>query len=616
MTESQFFTIASLICLMGILFASAFAYRGKYNPIRTDSKPKSYHKVFGWIFIGLATLQMAVSIIWFLNIQFPESALNVISANSIVHDSSTSLMFGYPTLPQRFCLSMFAGVFACMGFALYFLKYKPSPTKNSGKIGKSILYLIAWILYVNSWQIHYFDFWDVVKPLLYFIILGVLFRKSKSISVPEMGVPMNNTDMADSASIESIHIDSDSITTNNIKKDLQSSSTSNINKAEDKTRNYFKLFAIIGFCIIIANNLVLVCFQYSGIGIEHNNYRNQKYSSYNSDGYRNSVTITAPYLFDGYIYDNIARARPFRRLPQVINEKFDDYNSGIIVFDAGRSLMHEEIAAQFLGDLYAYSELFYANEFCWNGRNFGRPSFHYWREGQNGDLYCSVVFTYYDKIILILSHGNDSTECAKMNQLLCSAISLYDYNSAYSINEDTFTGINLALMLVALALFVTGFLLQIKGKGGWKTLPNNQAKVIAYLNLFYLFGWAVFAIFIGTDNYSDYFSIAWPLYIVFWGLITLLFSYILKTIDKPYSEFYLIPNWVKSILSKYGLNTKLYYRLVLLLIFWPFFYLAILPVFGFIPSIYFASMSAISSIALLILKTIKWIKYGKGIKVE
>lgn len=617
MTESDFIGRLIMIVIMGLLFIFAFLNRASYNVADKRGKTPLFGKVLGWILCVLSVLQLAGSIFWLLRIDFPTDSLIAINRNSIIRPPSVSLIWGYPTSQQLFSLNMFTGFFACLAFGLYFLKFKKSNTKVIGKIGKFSLYLVAWVLFVSSSDIHYLDFWDIAKPIMFIIVIAILFRPKnkddKKTTSLQSAQPSNIVEVRPAETDKVTDVCECIVASNTVEKETD---TTCADKPKD-TKPYFKVFTIISFSFVLLGNIFFFSFKHTGINIEtSDSYSYSRHDKYNSDDYKNSVVVKDYDRLNGGVNGNVQRAAPFDNLQRVM--KMGDGESGFLVYESSYNLNDSDVAKSYLDNLFTDSEEFGSGFFTdWNCRVLNRPAFSYYFYDYAGIYKTAVVLTHWDKIILILTEGESMEECNRKINSIVSSISLYDYNHSPSISAMDFTRLNVSAMILSLLIFFLGIFLQLKQEASWKSSANKRSRFIIILNSCYVAGWIIFVSLLTTQNCREvYEELIWPLLILFLAIATILFGYQLKVINKPTNEFYLIPHWLKSKFAIYGLNTQLVYRLLLLFLLWPFYYLALLPVVGFIPCIYVASVAALIGLLLIVLKTIKWIKAGKGIKVE
>lgn len=189
--------------------------------------------------------------------------------------------------------------------------------------------------------------------------------------------------------------------------------------------------------------------------------------------------------------------------------------------------------------------------------------------------------------------------------------------------EFEFQVINIVAWIFILSILSIFLIKKEKSIGWFTSCINKQSKVIAILNICYLMGWLIFSIILVLSINEFIEQEIWAGFILVWLIICTILNYTIKMSVEPKSEFYLIPKWLKKILVRRNLNTKLVYRIILLFIVWPFFYLCLVPVVGFIPCIYTACASGILGLILCcipafnwIKQVFNWIKQGKGVKVE
>lgn len=178
----EHFIFRLIFCFIsGLLFIAAFNRLAISHPTSTVQQSNKKVRWLGWLFSILATFQLIAFVIWYTKVYFPGETIEpLIPLDGIIRSSSTHIIWGYANSIQRFCYTFFIGTFACIGFAIYFFKFKSSPSKWWSKILKALWYVIIWMLYVNSTDFHYFDFWEIIKTILYTIALIICFNRSTS----------------------------------------------------------------------------------------------------------------------------------------------------------------------------------------------------------------------------------------------------------------------------------------------------------------------------------------------------------------------------------------------------------------------------------------------------
>lgn len=103
---------------------------------------------------------------------------------------------------------------------------------------------------------------------------------------------------------------------------------------------------------------------------------------------------------------------------------------------------------------------------------------------------------------------------------------------------------------------------------------------------------------------------------IFWIQSIFILRFSLRKMFEPYSEYFLIPNWIKNTFKKYSLNTVTNYRLILLFVAWPTFYLALIPILQVVTGLYSTIAALLLLMILGILFLFSWIREGAGIKVD
>lgn len=178
MIYSHFIARLILCLIAGLLFIAALRHLAISNPDKELPANNKYRWI-GIVFYSLCVIQLIAFIYFFSQIQYPlTTAEPIIPRDGIVRNSSVHIVWGYATPMQSFAFTFFIGIFACFGFAQYFLKFKPSPSKWWAKVLKFIGYVIVWMLYVNSTDFHYFDTTEWIKAGLYIFSLWICFAPS------------------------------------------------------------------------------------------------------------------------------------------------------------------------------------------------------------------------------------------------------------------------------------------------------------------------------------------------------------------------------------------------------------------------------------------------------
>lgn len=609
MTLETFIFRLVLVFIFGLFFVFAMKSRGSYNSIQTKS-PKAT-KVIGWIFVGISVLQLAGSLIWLSNCSFPTDPLEYIRAHSIVRDSSHHIVWGMPTEAQNFCINLFTGVFASLAFALYFLNIKKSDSKWYAKISKVLLYIFSWAVFIQASNFHYFDFWEFTYTILFFVCVSFLFKQKQPNKSQKSETPVNSGALH----CPTIPQSEIQITKSDFLAHDETSilSESNREQVKEKTAISIKPFFWIGLTALSVGFILCLCLKYTGVYVT--NGRGYYYGWTNSSDFERGIYPKAEYenmfSYQSYLFSSynnlIRRAKPFGFPSHYYS--YNDSGNEIWVYNNKGYLNEYSLKS-------AFSEAGFPDEFFsgYNDTALGESAFSYCFADPYDGVKSALVFIYEDNLVLVLSSGESVEQCGEIEKSMLSMFEKYDYTRPHITISD-FKDINYCIWCFSFLTLLLYVFLFIRKVGGIKALTNKRAKVIAILNTVYVIGWFVFCtvLYNTSDSYERE---TYPSFIAIWLIVCPILSFALNAATKPYSEFFLFPKWLKSILEKRNLNTQLVYRVILLFILWPLFYLCLLPVVGFIPCIYTASASALLALILVSISLYRWIKRGKGIKVE
>lgn len=612
MTLETFIFRLVLITIFGLFFVFAMKSRGRYNSIQQKS-PKST-KIIGWFFVGISILQLVGSIIWLSNCSFPTEPLEFVTANSIVRDSSHHIVWGMPTEAQTYCINLFTGVFASLAFALYFLNFKKSVSKWYAKIPKVLLYILSWAVFIQASNFHYFDFWEFAYTILFFVCISFLFKQKQPNISQNTETPVNVEEaIAPSTSYNpqsEIQISKPEYIA---PSETSEGSESSNEPVRNKTPISIKPFFWVGLIALSVGFILCLCFKYTGIYVT--NGRGYDYGWTNSSNYERGVYPKAEYenmiSYHSYLLNNynnlIRRAKPFGYPSH--SYSYNDNGNELWVYN-NRACLSEDCLKS------AFSDAGYPDDFFsgYNDTALGENAFSYYFADPYDGVKSALVFIYKDNLILVLASGESVEQCREIEQAMLHMFEKYDYSRPHITISD-FKTINYFIWLFSFITLLLYVFLFIRKVGGLKALINKRAKIIAVLNTIYVIGWFIFCtvLYNTSDSYERE---TYPAFIAIWLIICPLLSFTLNAATKPYSEFFLFSKWLKSLLEERCLNTQLVYRVILLFVLWPLFYLCLLPVVGFIPCIYTASVSALLALILVSISLFRWIKRGKGIKVE
>lgn len=250
----------------------------------------------------------------------------------------------------------------------------------------------------------------------------------------------------------------------------------------------------------------------------------------------------------------------------------------------------------------------------------GHPAFSYYFSDPDGYKLATVFSTetkWDDKVCVVLSSGSTLEYAQKQRDTFLSHFKIYDFSNCIHISVGDIEAFNCIGIIVVCLLFLSFVFIEFKSYRRYSKVLNNQAKIIVLLNCGYIIGWAIFALVLVLNNsYGDVDLAVWGLMIPIWIIGMLISRFAIAKCFASKTEFYLIPQFIKNKLRGLGLNTQSIYRLILLLIGWPMFYLLLIPVAGFFPMWLIVGTSLILCIILVSISVYKWIAKGKGIHVD
>jgi len=209
MLEEQFYIRLMLNIVVGIMFAYALFKMAKHDNQEQTTQPHKILHIIGWIFVGISVICLCTCIFYLINVDFPDKVIGpFIGSNTIVRPSSSIFYWGYPTMIQNSVLTMAMSTFDSLGIGGYFLYFKSSKSKWWKKILKFFAVLFLYAFMASATNFHYFDTFEFVAPILFFILwLTIVNRKDSpnkldNSEIKDEGVRMDRETLIDKGSVE------------------------------------------------------------------------------------------------------------------------------------------------------------------------------------------------------------------------------------------------------------------------------------------------------------------------------------------------------------------------------------------------------------------------------
>lgn len=179
MIKETFIFRIVLLLIAGVMLILAFSKMAKKNPVVQPGRRNRLLKILGCILALLGMASSIAGIFWATQIDYPLTPIEpLLSANSMVRPSSQTLYWGYPTLQQRFCISMISDGFMLLSLASYCIFFKVSATIWWKKILKVFFSIILVLIFMSSTDFHYFDFVEWIVPFIYAIMFYFVMKTS------------------------------------------------------------------------------------------------------------------------------------------------------------------------------------------------------------------------------------------------------------------------------------------------------------------------------------------------------------------------------------------------------------------------------------------------------
>lgn len=197
MLVNQFYTRLLLNIILGMMFVYALIKAAKHNAITLYPQKSNTRRVLGWCFVILATMVLLSCLFQLRMLKFPDVKLNpTITSQSIIRPSSRVLHWGYPTPVQFAILSSILSIFTLLGVAGYCFFSQKSNNSWWKKVLKLLIFLLLLIFMYSATDLHYFDIYEFIAPVLFFTVWLLIIRhssiKKEKTSFPES----SNSNMA------------------------------------------------------------------------------------------------------------------------------------------------------------------------------------------------------------------------------------------------------------------------------------------------------------------------------------------------------------------------------------------------------------------------------------
>ena len=180
MLQEQFYYRLLLIVAFGFIYVKTMMKMALYKPEKETKKKNLVMKIVGGIFILLALFEGGMGIYLLTQVQHPTEMIDFIpTPNQIVRPSSTHIIWGYVTDAQWHIVSMITNTMTSLGLGAYFFFYRKSVSKWWEKVLKFLFGALLYAFYVNATDFHYFDLWELWRPVLFCIMVFVVNMKAK-----------------------------------------------------------------------------------------------------------------------------------------------------------------------------------------------------------------------------------------------------------------------------------------------------------------------------------------------------------------------------------------------------------------------------------------------------
>lgn len=209
MLKNQFFGLLTLLIATGVIYVKAFMNMAVRDNKEVKPQEHNFIKVLGVIF-ALVAIIFGVLGIWGIGqVNYPDEMLPpIITKDSIIRHPAQTLFWGYPTYAQNSCIASITMTFGFLGIAFYCILFRSSDSTVGGKIGKFLFCLIFYSAYSQFSDLHYFDIWELIGPIIFCVMTYFAMRSPKGkvevepIQKTEDGVAPTSPSSADSDNSE------------------------------------------------------------------------------------------------------------------------------------------------------------------------------------------------------------------------------------------------------------------------------------------------------------------------------------------------------------------------------------------------------------------------------
>ena len=168
MTKEDFYFRLVLNVLVGVMYVYALYRMARHTELNEQPTKKTLTKVIGCLFVVLGVIFSIAAISFIPNILYPSEALK--GYDAIVRPSSAYLYWGYPTAPQNYVLTAILSSLLMFGLGGYCLAYMKTGNSWWRKVRQFGLAFLLSIVMCSATNFHYFDIYEFISPVLYFVL--------------------------------------------------------------------------------------------------------------------------------------------------------------------------------------------------------------------------------------------------------------------------------------------------------------------------------------------------------------------------------------------------------------------------------------------------------------
>lgn len=213
MLQDHFYMRLMLLIAVGIVYVKAYMNMAKRNSKESEPERHLILKILGGCCAVMAVIMGCMGMFLITQISFPQEAIGpYISSNMIIRSSYQTMYWGYETLPQTQCISVFSVAFVLLSLSAYCFMYKSSHSRWYTKVGKVVFCILFLMFFASATDFHYFDFYEWIAPVLFAIMAFFALRNKKDESTESI-VEENKKGCFDTVPI---HIDENNDSTSNV----------------------------------------------------------------------------------------------------------------------------------------------------------------------------------------------------------------------------------------------------------------------------------------------------------------------------------------------------------------------------------------------------------------